>query len=52
MSMMSAMRVPVRDLVVSGLGMKSSNSEIERGSSMALVDWSFLLSSEVSLAGG
>ena len=41
---MKTMRAPVRGLVASGVGMKSSDLEIERGSSMVLVDWIFFWS--------
>ena len=40
-SMMRATRAPVQGLLASGVGMKSSDSEIERGLSMVLVGWIF-----------
>ena len=41
MSIMRGTRAPVQGLVVSGVGLKSSESESERGSSMVFVDLMF-----------
>ena len=40
--MMSFMRALVQALVALGVGLKSSDSESERGSSIVFVDWMFL----------
>ena len=42
-SMMKVMRAPLQGLVASGVGLKYRNSEIERGSSIVLVDWMFFV---------